>query len=76
MKFSGKTKEQAADEGRKAAEVESRVLRDRKLKDCDWTQNRDVMLLNDKEWQEYRQALRDITKQAGWPFEIVWPEEV
>ena len=23
---------------------------------------------------EYRQALRDITEQEGFPFEIVWPE--
>lgn len=25
--------------------------------------------------KEYRQALRDITKQAGWPRNIVWPEK-
>lgn len=25
--------------------------------------------------REYRQALRDITKQPGWPRSIVWPEK-
>jgi len=25
------------------------------------------------QWQAYRQALRDITEQAGYPFEVVWP---
>jgi hypothetical protein len=24
-------------------------------------------------WQSYRQALRDITKQSSFPFEVVWP---
>lgn len=26
-----------------------------------------------QQWQEYRQALRDITAQPGFPFEVVWP---
>lgn len=25
-------------------------------------------------WRKYRQELRDITKQAGFPMEVVWPE--
>lgn len=25
-------------------------------------------------WQEYRQALRDLTNQAGFPHQITWPE--
>ena len=25
--------------------------------------------------KEYRQALRDIPEQAGFPFDVVWPEE-
>ena len=25
------------------------------------------------QWQTYRQALRDITAQAGYPFEVAWP---
>jgi len=27
------------------------------------------------EWQEYRQALRDITQQSGFPDSIQWPQE-
>lgn len=27
------------------------------------------------DWAKYRQALRDITKQEGFPFNVVWPEE-
>ncbi|WP_408639678.1 phage tail assembly chaperone, partial [Dryocola boscaweniae] len=27
----------------------------------------------DKEWAEYRQNLRDISEQAGYPFKIHWP---
>ena len=26
-------------------------------------------------WQEYRQALRDITKQKGFPENVVWPTQ-
>jgi hypothetical protein len=25
-------------------------------------------------WLAYRQALRDLTKQAGFPFDVVWPQ--
>jgi len=27
------------------------------------------------EWQTYRQALRDITEQTGFPENIEWPQE-
>ena len=41
------------------------------LAETDW------MALSDRtlspEWATYRQALRDITTQAGFPQEIVWP---
>ena len=43
------------------------------LKDCDWTQIADST--TDKTaWATYRQALRDITTQAGFPWTITWPE--
>ena len=35
-----------------------RVIRDRLLAESDWTQNRDVVLLNDITWKRYRQDLR------------------
>ena len=58
----------------KDAEQAANVRRTRndKLKDCDWTQIADSTA--DKEaWAAYRQALRDITTQAGFPWTIDWP---
>ena len=42
-----------------------RVIRDRLLAESDWTQNRDVVLLNDTTWQQYRQDLRDLPASAS-----------
>lgn len=40
---------------------------------CDWTQLPDVHESTRLKWQEYRQALRDITLQEGFPENIIWP---
>lgn len=40
----------------------------------DWTQMPDVTLANKAAWATYRQALRDITAQAGYPWNVEWPE--
>ena len=49
-----------------------RASRDEKLKDCDWTQVADAPV--DKAvWATYRQALRDVTTQTGFPWTITWP---
>lgn len=58
----------------KAAE-NVRTQRDKLLQETDWTQNRDVTLSNDIEWVAYRQELRDITLQEGFPHNITWPEK-
>lgn len=50
-----------------------RAQRDAKLTDCDWTQITDSPNKGIKEWLDYRQALRDITKQDD-PYNIKWPE--
>ena len=51
-----------------------RASRDEKLKDCDWTQVADAPV--DKAvWATYRQALRDVTTQTGFPWTITWPDE-
>jgi hypothetical protein len=39
---------------------------------CDWTQVADAPVDRDA-WATYRQALRDITAQAGFPETINWP---
>jgi len=50
-----------------------RSSRDEKLKDTDWTQVEDAPV--DKTvWATYRQELRDLTKQSGFPWEVTWPD--
>ena len=46
--------------------------RNKLMQESDWTQVSDSPV--DKEaWATYRQALRDITAQAGFPTDVVWP---
>lgn len=49
-----------------------RQERNRRLSVCDWTQLPDAPV-DSAAWASYRQALRDITDQAGFPFDIEWP---
>ena len=50
-----------------------RANRDALLAECDWTQVADAPV--DKTvWATYRQALRDITAQEGFPWTITWPD--
>lgn len=50
-----------------------RTSRNDKLKDSDWTQITDATV-DKTAWATYRQALRDITAQAGFPWTITWPD--
>lgn len=54
-----------------------RDQRNTKLDDSDWTQIADSPLSDaDKTlWQTYRQELRDITDQTGFPTDVTWPTE-
>ena len=54
----------------KAADV--RADRNKRLADCDWTQLPDAPV-DRTAWATYRQALRDITAQAGFPWDVQWP---
>lgn len=66
-----KTAEELAAEAEKAANNVRRE-RTRLLAECDWTQLADAPV--DKEaWATYRQALRDITAQEGFPSTVTWP---
>lgn len=58
----------------KDAEQAANVRRSRneKLKDCDWTQIADSTA-DKPTWATYRQALRDITAQEGFPWTVTWP---
>jgi hypothetical protein len=62
--------ELAAKSNEKAAGV--RMQRDRLLAACDWTQVADAPV-DQAAWATYRQALRDITAQAGFPDNVTWP---
>lgn len=51
-----------------------REARNEKLKECDWTQIADCTA-DKTAWANYRQALRDITSQPGFPYNVTWPTE-
>lgn len=55
-----------------ASRVRSR--RDKLLSSSDWTQVADAPV-DKTSWATYRQALRDITIQEGFPTDVVWPTE-
>jgi hypothetical protein len=75
--FTGDTAaaDEAAYKAQKDAEQAAsvRTSRTQKLKDCDWTQIADSTA-DKTAWATYRQALRDITGQAGFPWTMTWPE--
>lgn len=49
-----------------------RAQRNILLAESDWTQVADAPV-NKTAWAAYRQELRDITEQAGFPTEVIWP---
>ena len=55
---------------------EARAKRDKLLADTDWTQVLDAPIdaATREEYRTYRQALRDIPEQEGFPETITWPE--
>ena len=74
--FTGDTAaaDEAAYKAMKDAERATNVrnLRTQLLNDCDWTQIADSTA-DKTAWATYRQALRDVPLQAGFPWEITWP---
>ena len=51
-----------------------RTKRDKLLAESDWTQVADAPVYK-AAWATYRQSLRDIPQQAGFPTNVVWPVE-
>lgn len=47
--------------------------RNKRLAESDWTQLADAPV-DSAVWATYRQALRDITAQSGFPWEVTWPD--
>lgn len=53
------------------AQMSVRNQRDNLLQQTDWMALNDVTMPS--EWAAYRQALRDVTAQGGFPYSVVWP---
>jgi hypothetical protein len=53
---------------------EVRSERDKLLAAADWTQVADAPV-DQSAYAEYRQALRDVPEQAGFPSDVDWPEK-
>ena len=60
----------AGADDRAAAEI--RTERDAKLTESDWTQVADAPV-DQAAWATYRQELRDVPAQTGFPNEVTWP---
>lgn len=56
----------------KAEEIKK--IRNQLLAESDWTQLPDSSA-DQKKWLKYREKLRDITKQKGFPFAVIWPNK-
>lgn len=79
----GKWKQQWAVVDLSAAEVQAiidaqatsvRSDRNVRLAACDWTQLPDAPV-DTAAWAAYRQDLRDVTAQAGFPWDVEWPTQ-
>jgi len=68
---------QAALDNEPSEEGKDRTNRDDLLTDTDWIviKYMDIGQPVPQEWSDYRQALRDITEQDGFPGNVVWPEK-
>jgi hypothetical protein len=64
---------EAIPDAEKAGQV--RAERNTLLAQLDWTQGKDIPDSISIPAATYRQALRDITTQAGFPWEITWPTQ-
>lgn len=51
------------------------IKRNKLLFSSDWTQipNNPLTSQQQADWATYRQQLRDVTSQSGYPYNVVWP---
>jgi len=76
VKVENKTQEELdADAAGKAAQV--RAVRDRRLAETDWMVIKHLELNENIPgvWEVYRQALRDVPAQAGFPWDVTFPNQ-
>jgi len=62
----------AKSQAKKASDVRSE--RDQLLASSDWTQIADAPV-NQLVWATYRQALREVPQQDGFPHNVTWPSK-
>ena len=55
------------------AATSAREERDKLLSETDWMGNSDVTMSS--AWTTYRQALRNVPAQSGFPTDVTWPVE-
>ena len=70
-----KTAEQLETERLERASESARNQRNRLLTETDWVvvKHNELGTPIPQEWLDYRQALRDITEQNGFPDNVEWP---
>ncbi|AIP06680.1 MULTISPECIES: tail fiber assembly protein [pseudomallei group] len=56
------------------AAQKAREQRDSLLRASDWTQAPDVSAVTREKWVAYRQTLRDLPEQPGFPLDVRWPD--
>jgi hypothetical protein len=68
--------QEAAYKARRDSEQATNVRNDRnnRLSESDWTQVEDSQV-DKAAWATYRQALRDVPTQAGFPWDVAWPTQ-
>ena len=52
-----------------------RNQRDRLIAETDWTQGKDIADSVSAKYTTYRQALRDVPAQSGFPWTVQWPTQ-
>lgn len=65
-----------ADEIAARTEAQAQEMREQRnqiLSTCDWTQLPDAPV-GQAAWATYRQALRDLPSDPGWPWDFGWPQ--
>jgi len=70
IELSDEEKNQIADNKKALVRNERNI----KLLASDWTQLPDSNV-NKKLWAQYRQALRDVPEQSGFPYDVIWPKK-
>ncbi|CAB5238212.1 Phage tail assembly chaperone protein [uncultured Caudovirales phage] len=74
-KYHFESKQWVKDKPIEATETEIKTERKKLLTDSDWTQIPNGPLTSSQQaaWATYRQELRDITQQSGYPLNVIWP---